>query len=100
MGLDKQWCSPWLPAGVKSGQSFLAANTGHKGFKITADFFGMCWVELTAVIAGWILISRLLPCHGHAGLPVRGACSSSGAAFALGARRGAYQAALLGLGML
>lgn len=42
------------PAGVKSGQSFLAANTGHKGFKITADLIGMCWVELTAVIAGWI----------------------------------------------
>lgn len=57
-------------------------------------------MEFTAVIAVWILISRLLPCHGHAGLAACGAQSSSGAAFAFGARRGAYQAAALGLGVL
>lgn len=42
VGASKQWCSVWLLAGVKSGQSFLASSTGHKGFKITADLIGMC----------------------------------------------------------
>lgn len=48
-------------------------------------------MELTAVRAVRILISRLLSCHGHAGLAACGAQNSSGAGFAFGAHRGAYQ---------